>query len=252
MKHRLFVTTLLVLSLPMLSGAQKTVVHDQQTWLGIFNQTRFSKRWGLWFDGQLRLRDNFAREAATGIFRPGVTYYAYDDLRFTAGYAYVHHFPAEGHENVARPEHRPWQQVQWFSRFPHLRIMNWVRLEERFRRKIKDDDELAPGYTFNYRIRYNLALFVPLTKKGFGPGGLQFLLNDEVHINFGETIVYNHFDQNRLFLGLVYQLNEHAQLHGGYMNNYLQLATGDRFRSLHCIRVFYFHNFDFRKTDSDR
>lgn len=235
-----------------LVSAQKNVDSDQQTWLGVFNQTRFSQRWGLWFDGHLRLRDDFVGDLATGIFRPGLTYYAYEDLRLTAGYAYVHHFPAEGHENVAMPEHRPWQQVQWFSRFPNLRLMNWVRLEERFRRKILNSNELADGYNFNWRVRFNLAAFMPLTKKKFEPGGLQFLVNDEVHFNFGKNIVYNHFDQNRLFFGLVYQLTGQAQLHGGYMNVFVQQAAGNRFRSLHSIRLFYFHNFDFRKSNPGR
>ena len=110
-----------------------------------------------------------------------------------------------------------------------------------------NDNELGDGYLFNWRIRYNFALFIPITKKRFEPGGLQFLANEEMMVNFGKTIVYNHFDQNRFFVGLVYQLNKHAQLHGGYMNLYQQLATGNQFRDQHTVRVFYFHNLDFRK-----
>ncbi len=232
--------------------AQKTVTDDQQTWLAVFNQTRFSQRWGLWFDGHLRLRDDFVNKASVGIFRPGLTYYAYDDLRLTAGYAYVHFFPAEGHANVAVPEHRPWQQVQWFIKFPNLRLMNWVRLEERFRRKVLNDNELDEGFNFNWRVRFNLLASIPLTKKKFAPGGLQFVFNDEIHVNFGDNIVYNYFDQNRLFLGFVYPLSEHAQIQAGYMNNYIQLASGNRFRNIHSIRVFYFHNFDLRQPNPGR
>lgn len=250
MKKRLFRALLLLTICPVFVRAQKTVTHDQQTWFGVFSQVRLSDRWGLWFDGHLRLRDDFIGEPTTGIFRPGLTYYAYDDLRITAGYAYVHHFPGEGHENVAQPEHRPWQQVQWFTRFPNLRLMNWVRLEERFRRKILNDDALAEGYYFNWRARFNLIAFLPLTKKKFAPGSWQFVVNDELHVNFGENIVYNFFDQNRLFLGLVYQVNAHAQVQGGYMNLYLQQASGNRFQSRHTIRLFYFHNFDLRKGQS--
>ncbi len=230
-------------------AAQKTVSTEEQAWLGFFNQTRFSNRWGSWLDLHLRLKDDFVGDLSQFIFRPGLTYYVTDDVRLTAGYAYVHHFPAEGHENVAQPEHRPWLQVQWFTRWPSVRLMQWVRLEERFRRKIRNDSELAEGYNSNYRIRYNLALFLPLTKKGLAPGGWQFLLNNELHVNFGKNIVYNYFDQNRFFAGLVYPFNAHAQLHAGYMNLYQQLPAGDRFRNQHTIRVFYFHNLDFRKVD---
>ena len=228
-------------------SGQKITTTDEQTWFGVFSQTRFSHKWGFWLDAHLRFKDDFVGELSQGIVRAGPMYYITDDVRVTAAYAYVHHFPAEGHENVAQPEHRPWQQIQWFMRWPKARLMQWVRLEERFRRKILNDNELADGYNYNPRIRYNFALFLPLTQKGLAPGGLQLLLNDEIMVNFGKKIVYNHFDQNRFFAGLVYQINPHAQLRGGYMNLYQQLPAGNQFKNQHTIRIFYFHNFDLRK-----
>ena len=45
-------------------------------------------------------------------------------------------------------------------------------------------------------------------KKGIVPHSFSFVVNDEVHINFGKEIVNNYFDQNRFFVGLKYQLNE--------------------------------------------
>ncbi|MBK7936531.1 MAG: DUF2490 domain-containing protein [Lewinellaceae bacterium] len=230
------------------ASAQKTVTTEKQAWFAVLNQTRLTNKWGFWFDTHLRLKDHFVGDASQFIIRAGPTFYLGNDVRLTAAYAYVHTFPAPGHANIALPEHRPWQQVQWFMRGQKALLMQWVRLEERFRRKIRNDNELDEGYNFNWRIRYNVALFVPLTKKRFEPGGLQFLLNDELMINFGKKITYNHFDQNRFFAGLVYQVNKHAQLHAGYMNLYQQLPAGNSFRNQHTVRVFYFHNFDWRKT----
>ena len=239
----LFVFTLIATGL----SAQKTVSDEEQTWFGVFTQTRLTNKWGIWADAHLRLKDDFVGDLSQGIVRAGPMYYLSDDVRLTAAYAYVHFFPAPGHANIGLPEHRPWQQVQWFMRGSKARLMQWVRLEERFRRKTLNDNELGDGYNFNWRIRYNFALFVPITQKRFEPGGLQFLVNDEMMVNFGKNIVYNHFDQNRFFAGLVYQVNKHAQLHAGYMNLYQQLAAGNQFRNQHTVRVFYFHNFDLRK-----
>ena len=81
--------------------------------------------------------------------------------------------------------------------------MQWVRLEERWRRKIKDADELADGYNFNYRIRYNFFFQVPITKKAYEKGSLTYVFNDELMINFGDQIVYNYFDQNRFLPALI-------------------------------------------------
>jgi hypothetical protein len=175
-------------------------------------------------------------------------YYLTDDVRLTLAYNFINHFPDEAHKNISQPEHRLMQQVQWFTKIKSSRLMQWVRLEERWRQKILSDNELAEGFNFNWRIRYNFALFMPLTKKGLGPKGLQFLVNDELMVNFGENIVYNYFDQNRFFAGLVYQATSHSQVHLGYMNLFQQQAAGNRFRELHTLRLFYFHNFDLRKS----
>jgi hypothetical protein len=247
MQKKLYLALLFFLTTLASGFAQKTVNTEEQTWFGAFNQTRLTQRWGFWADAHFRLKDDFVGAPAQAILRAGPTFYLSNDVRLTAAYAYIHHFPGDNHRNIAQPEHRPWQQVQWFQRGPKARLMQWVRLEERFRRKVLNDNELADGYNFNWRIRYNFALFLPLTKKRFEPGGLQVLVNDEIFVNFGKNIVFNHFDQNRFFVGLVYQINKHAQLHGGYMNLYQQQAAGNVFRNQHTVRVFYFHNFDVRK-----
>lgn len=227
--------------------AQKTVSTEEQAWFGVFNQTRFSNHWGIWLDAHLRLKDDFVGDLSQFIGRAGGTYYLTDDVRLTAAYAFINHFPAEGHSDISQPEHRPWQQVQWFTKWPKVRLMQWVRLEERFRHKILNDSTLADGYSYNGRVRYNYALFLPLTKKGFGPGSLQFLINDEILINFGKKIVYNYFDQNRFFVGLAWQANTHAQFQVGYMNLFQQQPAGNQYRNQHTIRIFYFHNLDLRK-----
>jgi hypothetical protein len=246
MKINVLLSMFVVLAAPL--AAQKTINIEEHLWLGAFSQIRLSDRWGIWADAHFRLKDDFVGAPAQGILRAGPMFYLTDDIRLTVAYAYIHHAPGDNHRNIAQPEHRPWQQVQWFQRGPKARLMQWVRLEERFRRKILNDDALADGYNFNWRIRYNFALFLPITKKRFEPGGLQVLVNDELFVNFGKNIVFNHFDQNRFFVGLVYQINKHAQLHGGYMNLYQQQAAGNQFRNQHTLRVFYFHNFDLRKS----
>lgn len=234
---------LLLVVLPV--RAQKQFVQERQTWVGYFNQTRFSPRWGTWTDLHLRLHDHFVQAKFQSVARVGLTYYLTDDVRLTGGYAYVHHFP-DGARTISQAEHRPWQQVQWFTKFPQARLMQWVRLEERFRRHI-ERNERADEFDFNWRARYNLALFVPLTKRKFEPGGWQLLLNNELMVNLGKEVRYNYFDQNRAFAGVVYQVNKHAQLHAGYMHLFQQLPAGTTYRNQHTIRLFFFHNLDLRR-----
>jgi hypothetical protein len=224
----------------------KSTTSANQVWLAYSNQTRFSNKWGVWGDFHLRTREDFFTKLSTSIVRVGLTYYLNDDAKLTTGYAYVNSFPGDNHKNISQPEHRPWQQIQWHTKYPKLRLMQWFRLEERFRRKILNDDQLAEGYNFNYRIRYNILSQFPLSKKRFQPGTFSFVLNDEVHINFGKEIVNNYFDQNRFFLGFAYHINKSDNVQFGYMNFFQQLAAGNRYKSNHVARIFYFHNLDLR------
>lgn len=227
--------------------SQKQTTYTEQVWLGYFNQTRFSNKWGLWVDVHLRTKEDFFTNFSQAIGRAGVTYYLNDNTKLTAGYAYINHFPADAHKNISQPEHRPWQQLQWHTKYQKLRLMQWIRLEERFRRKIENDDELAEGYNFNWRVRYNFFAAFPLSKKVFAPKTWSFVLNDELHINAGKEIVNNYFDQNRFFAGFSYHLNQHDNIQIGYMNVFQQLPAASSYKSIHAARLFYFHNLDARK-----
>lgn len=219
----------------------------QQVWVAYNNQTRFSNKWGAWADIHLRTKEDLFSHLSSNIIRFGLTHYLNDDTKLTLGYAYISHFPQDNHASITRPEHRPWQQLQWHSKYSRLRLMQWIRLEERYRRKVLDDDELAEGYNFNFRARYNIFFAAPLGKNRFQPRSLAFVVNDELHINFGKQIVYNYFDQNRFFVGFAYQVNKTDNLQVGYLNVFQQLAAGNKYRSIHAARVFFFHNLDLRK-----
>lgn len=223
----------------------KTVV--QQVWLAYFNQTRITDKFGVWGDFHVRTKEDFLNDLSQVIARVGVTYYVTDATKLTAGYAYINHYPADGHTKISQPEHRPWQQVQWHTKYPKTRMMQWIRLEERYRRKISNDSTVGEGHNFNFRTRYNIFYEIPLTKKGIGRHTFSFVVNDEVHINFGKAVVYNYFDQNRFFTGIKFNTNEHDNVQLGYMNLFQQLPAGNKYRNTHIIRLFYFQNLDLRR-----
>ena len=246
-KTRIYFPFMAALMLLQKSYAQKQTTYVNQTWFAYFNQTRFSNTWGLWVDLQLRTKEDFVEDLSTGIARIGLTYYLNNDAKLTLGYAFVNHFPGDNHSDISRPEHRIWQQFQWHTSYPRIRLAQYARLEERFRREVKDSDELDEGYNFNYRFRYNILLAVAIGKNPFTQGTFSFVLNDELHVNFGEEIVYNYFDQNRFFVGFNYQTNRTDNIQFGYLNVFQQLPAGNQYRSMNGVRLAYFHNLDLRK-----
>lgn len=225
----------------------KVIHHREQAWVGYFNQTRFSNKWGMWVDLHYRMTDNFVDRPFQFLFRPAVTYFIKDNLRLNVGYTLAEHFPAKGLSTI-RTEHRAWQQIWWNQKYPKLTTLQWLRLEQRFNQKVVNDVKTG-DYAYTFRVRYNFSFFVPLKGKELAPKTPFVALMNEVFVNLGKNVVYNTFDQNRLFVGFGYQFNKHLNAQLGYMNVYQQEAAGNSYFSTHTIRFFVFHSLDLRKSD---
>ena len=235
-------TLFCILLMVKVNGQEKVTEHREVTWMGYFNQTRSTDKTGVWTDVHLRLSDEFVNEVHALLGRVGYTYYFADRTRLTFGYAYQNQ---PGHGNPSgQMEHRSWQQIQWIERKPSFNLMQWIRLEQRFHKKPGADE-----FDFsNHRVRYNLALIVPLNKKEITDQTLFFFTNNEVFINFGKSVVNNYFDQNRFFVGFGFQFTQHVNAQIGYMNVFQQLPVGNRYVSSDAIRLFVFHSIDLRSN----
>jgi hypothetical protein len=241
-----FSFTFLLLAFASAAFSQgKTIEQREMTWLGYFNQTRLTSKSGVWLDLHLRLNDEFINETHAMLGRVGYIYYLSDKTRLTFGYAYQNQ---PGHNGAADVlEQRPWQQIQWFEKKSWFTMMQWIRLEERYR-KVGDSD-----YHFNNpRARYNMSFTIPLTRKEITPKTPFLFFNNEVFVNFGKNVVYNYFDQNRLFVGVGYQFTSHLNAHLGYMNVFQQLPAGNKYVNTDAIRLFVFHNLDFRSKEAEK
>ena len=239
---------LLIVAGPAFSfGQTKTISHGQQTWLGYFNQTRLSNKWELSTDLNLRTREHFTSGLYQSLIRFGVSYYLNDAAKFTAGYALVNYFPGYNHKYLGAPEHRPWEQFQWQTKYAKKLVQQKIRLEERYRHKLTGDTKLAPGYNFNWRLRYYFNLEIPLNKKAADVNAFSFIAGEEVNVNFGKKIVYNYFDQNKIYAGLKYKFSPSNNLQVGFMNVFQQLAVGNSYKSTNVIRIYYYQNIDLRK-----
>ncbi|MBL7839448.1 MAG: DUF2490 domain-containing protein [Cyclobacteriaceae bacterium] len=237
----------LLLLIPALSFAQKQTEYTEQAWFGYLNQTRLTNRSGIWLDLQLRLNDKFVKEPAITLLRGAYLFYLNDQNRLAAGYAYITQY-SNSDELPNVPEHRLWQQFQWFEKKSWLSIMQYVRLEERFRRKIAEG-KLIDEYTYTNRVRYAMAFTIPLKGQPGEPNKPFVFINNELMINFGSEIVNNYFDQNRFFVGLGYQFTKNLNANVGYLHVFQQLPAAGSFRHIDGIRLFVFHNLDFRTDD---
>ncbi len=233
--------------LPFCAIAQtKTILHDNQVWLGYYNQTRLTDKWAIGVDLHLRSKEKFFTGLSQSIARVGIIYYLTETTRITAGYAYSTMYPSDSINTIALPEHRVWQQLQWQSKYKHGSITQRLRVEQRFRTKTGKANTNELDYTFNWRLRYNFITEFPLGKK-IQPNLFSLILSNEININVGKQILYNYFDQNRFFAGLKYTISPQNNIQFGYLNVFQQQAAGNKFRNINVARIFYYQNFDLRK-----
>jgi hypothetical protein len=239
---------LFVLLLPVFAFSQaEHTEYSNQLWLAYCNQTRLTNRSGIWVDLHLRLNNNVS-EPAVSIFRGAYLFYLSDQIRLAAGYAYVTQYAPDDSSSPDVPEHRLWQQVQWFEKKKWFSAMQWVRLEERFRTTV-EGDKLTSDYHFNYRVRYAVAFTIPLKGRAVAPQIPFIFINNELMINFGSEIINNYFDQNRFFVGVGYQFTPSINAQIGYLNVFQQLPAYASFRNIDAIRLYVFHNLDFRSNE---
>lgn len=157
--------------------------------------------------------------------RPSIGYQLTDHLSIWQGYGWITNYIP-----TFTREQRIWQQLLHEKDFSKFRLINRLRLEERF---IQDVNGVP------LRTRYLLRAMFPIekTKKWF------FVTSDELFVNFD-----SHFhgpqagiDQNRFFVGLNHKISDNVSLEGGYQMQYLnkQLPTQDRLNHIILINMYF-------------
>jgi hypothetical protein len=222
----------------------KSYTYGNQVWYGYYPQIKLSNHWGIWNDWELHSKENFIEGASQFVFRLGATYYFTTGSKLTAGYGYTNAYPGDNHLYISQPEHFGWQQIQWFNTFHKKKLMQWIRLEERYRKHVLDNYTLGDNYDFSYRARYEAYYQLPLSKEGISRHHFSFAIGEEIYINFGKKIINNYFDQNRISAGLSYMVNNHDNLVLSYIILFQQLAAGNQYKSLNVIRLSFFENIE--------
>lgn len=191
---------MVALALPASAAAQDSV--DAQLWAQVLATVRVSEHWRLHLEQQPRWHQDMS-ESFQVITRSAVGRQVHDRATLWGGYAWVAKPPGPG---VAH-EHRIWQQLS--ATFPTAN--RWtpslrLRLEQRFQ----------DGWTgSSHRLR-TMGRFVRPLNDG---ASWSLATWNELFLTFDETVggPWQGVDQNRLFAGLLRQLNPKAGLEFGYM-----------------------------------
>lgn len=222
------------------SNAQTTINQEHQVWAGYMTNVRVSDKWSIWNDTHW-VPDLFF------LLRTGVTYHfgGKFNVNTTTGYARLWIYPSQKELRTFRPEHRPWGQTTLSYTDGNYRHLFRFRYDARFRHRIAND-ELIDGYNFNWRLRWMYQVRYYLPQEESSEGRYFFVAANEYLLNVGREINNGiRMDQNRLSLGLGYQL-DNVTFQIGYMNFLSKSNGSDTYFMRHTYLFWMFHNFDLR------
>ncbi|MXV52959.1 DUF2490 domain-containing protein [Pedobacter sp. HMF7647] len=214
--RKLLISFIVLIAFANTSIAQ--TLNENTGWFAWFNSYKFSKNWGLHFDGQVRSADNW-RYVRNVLIRPGITYHFNPKNNVTVGYAYVGTFNRlVGVPKNSLTESRIWEQYINNMSFGAVSLQNRFRLEQRFIERQADD-------IFSQRLRYFVRTIIPLAKQeGKFSKGPYAALQDEIFftIQNKEKLNDSFFDQNRVYGAVGYRFSPKVDLEAGYINQYVK------------------------------
>ncbi|MEM6844262.1 MAG: DUF2490 domain-containing protein [Bacteroidota bacterium] len=239
-----FTLVLSLVNITAFSQTEKTISRNSHFWISANNIYQLTNRWGILNDIHIR-RTDFVQNPSFYFVRGGLQYSIKRNLRVAGGYAHLWlASPTQRWESYLN-ENRTYQQISFSQRYPRLNTLFRVRNEQRIFNTVVNGTSQSDHYLI-HRFRMLLSAGIPLT----ADGRTQFLIADEIHLNFGERVVFNTFEQNRLTVGFKHKISSQWTVDTGYMMVYQQRPTGLDYNLNHTFRLFFYGNFDFRKDKS--
>ncbi|MBX2927223.1 MAG: DUF2490 domain-containing protein [Saprospiraceae bacterium] len=233
-------------------NSNQRYVTNQNAWFMYFGDHKFSEKWGVHLEAQLR-RSDWLSAPQQVLLRTGLNYHFNSQVFATAGYCYVVTSPYGDLPAAATfPENRIWEQVQAKAQYGRIEWVNRLRLEQRFVNApapvTGSPGVFEPGdavYTNRFRLFNRIS--IPFKGKSITDGSLYLTLYDEVFFNFGKQVAVNALDQNRAYAALGYKIPNLGRLELGYLYQTLYKSDGIKIERNHTLQVGLISNIDFFK-----
>ena len=230
---------LILISFSLKAQTEKKVNHQSLLWTRYYNQLELSAKLSIHSEFDNRV---FVNPIVQNLFvvRVQGRYKISEQVELGSGFAYFS-VATQAPENVSsfnKPEFRGQQDITLKQNFGKINLNQRFQIEERFFRNF-DKEGLTTGTTFFWRFRYRIQGDYTFWKKE--KQYFKAVVYDELMINAGKRIVYNAFDQNRIYAGLQYGINSSLAVELGYMNSFQQRATGVDYFDRNIMRFSVYH-----------
>jgi hypothetical protein len=205
----------------------KIVDKNNNIWLSNINDYKINAKLSLSSELHIR-RTEWLESWQQFLFRPAINYSVKPDVILTAGYTYITSNPyGKQALAVTTPENNFWEQVTLNHGVGKLKISHRYRLEHRFIGKTIFNGEgyEIKGTNYAQRFRYRATFALPLNEK-FSAEAF-----NEVWIVLADNFMPLALNQNWLYAGLKYKVNENTSVGLGYMNQLIKKGDGIHYES---------------------
>jgi len=185
------------------------------TWFQYFGNQKINKKFN--WHNEIQYRDyNFIGDINQLLLRTGIGYnLSENNNNILLGYAFIQsHTYIDSVNKITKNENRIFQQFITKEKLGTFYLLNRLRLEERF---LSND--------YKTRFRYFLSVNKPLNKKAMEKNAIYLSAYDEIFLNFQSPV----FDQNRLYGGVGYCLNNNLRIETGFMAQMFKDRTQSQF-----------------------
>lgn len=226
---------------------QKKVEHVTHTWVSINSIIFLNKKCFIMADAHLREND-FFKSNSFYFGRIGLGYQFDKSLSVAAGYGNLFSSATTAGWTTKSDENRIYQQVVYNSSYKNtMNVLQRLRNEQRWQDIIVNDKKTGEK-KFTNRVRYLLSTSFQVFKN---PNLPQLVVADELLVQFGSAIVFNTFDQNRIFIGIKQKINNNLSFDTGYMSVFQQKSDGINYMQSNTFRLFFYYTVKNKHADKN-
>lgn len=218
---------------------EKVVTNQSQVWVSLNNTILLDNHFVALADLHLR-RTDFLESESFYMVRGALGYLTDSKRLFALGYGHYWYPPSGTNFHKYTNENFTYQLFQFNSNINTISVLHRFRNEQRWQ-QIMVNDAWTGQDKFTDRIRYLISFNIPIFKKKSWPS---LAISDEIMIQFGKDIVYNTFDQNRIFIGIKQSITPKISFDFGYMNVYQEKKSGYQYDNNHTLRLFFYYKND--------
>jgi hypothetical protein len=242
-KLKLFLLTAIsLLTSSALLSQERKIDHHSQTWVSYIGNLKVDEKWTINYDVGYRWLNGFD-EKFQFVSRAGATRKLNKYFSVSVGYTYFLHYPNSHYTKTSRHEHRPFEQLIIQIPTKKVLIQNRFRAEQRYFLYESDRE-----WHFNHRFRYQLSAQVILKGDKLGKGIPYLNVSNEVMFNLGDEIEYNHFDQNRINIGMGYGVLDNLNVFVGYQYGWQKRNSPDSYFGTNTIKLSLIHQLSLKNS----